>query len=107
MSPLRAMSETKPAKESGSELGRRDLLRIVAGVAGANVLGAAAWGGLELLVKTEGTPVWHKSVCRFCGTGCGIQVGMNGGGVNHAPADALRPTQGGVCAEGTQGRAPP
>ena len=48
-----------------SDLSRRDLLYAVAGVAGANVLGAAAWGGLELMVK--GDAAWHKSVGRFCG----------------------------------------
>ena len=101
------MSETKPAKESGSELGRRDLLRIVAGVAGANVLGAAAWGGLELLVKTEGTPVWHKSVCRFCGTGCGIQVGMNGGRITDVRGDELAHNKGVICVKGSMVRALP
>ena len=60
--------------ESEWDLSRRDLLWMVAGVAGANFLGAAAWGGLELMVKSSGGAVWHKSVCRFCGTGCGIQV---------------------------------
>ena len=22
---------------------------------------------------------WHKSVCRFCGTGCGVQLGIKNG----------------------------
>ena len=53
--------------EDGLDLSRRDLLRIAGGVAAANVLGAATWGALELMVPST-VDAWHKSVCRFCGT---------------------------------------
>ncbi len=29
--------------------------------------------------KTEAGIAWHKGVCRFCGTGCGLQVGVRDG----------------------------
>lgn len=52
-----------------SQFNRRDLLRIAAGVGAANALGAATWGLLELTVPKAAAATWHKSVCRFCGTG--------------------------------------
>jgi nitrate reductase NapA len=76
-------------------------------VAGANVLGAAAWGGLELLVKTSGQPTWHKSVCRFCGTGCGIQVAMDEGRIVDVRGDELAHNKGVICVKGSMVRALP
>ena len=29
--------------------------------------------------KSEEGISWHKGVCRFCGTGCGLQVGVRDG----------------------------
>jgi len=93
--------------ESEWDLSRRDLLWMVAGVAGANFLGAATWGGLELMVKTSGTATWHKSVCRFCGTGCGIQVAMNGGKITDVRGDELAHNKGVICVKGSMVRALP
>jgi nitrate reductase NapA len=50
-------------------MSRRDMLRIVGSVAVANGLGAAMWGALELMVPAATAETWHKSVCRYCGTG--------------------------------------
>ena len=54
---------------------RRDLLK--AGVAAS----AAMTVGIPLsevakaaIQSSEGEIVWTKGVCRFCGTGCGLQV---------------------------------
>jgi len=91
--------------KSTSDLSRRGLLYAVAGVAGANVLGAAAWGGLELMVKGE--TVWHKSVCRFCGTGCGLQVAMSGGKITDVRGDELAHNKGVICVKGSMVRALP
>ena len=56
---------------------RRSFLKTTA----ASVAGAAI--GVELL-GTQGAwaasdVAWHKSVCRFCGTGCGVMLGVKGG----------------------------
>src|SRR5215510_11191197 len=80
---------------------------MVAGVAGANVLGAATWAGLELIVKSKGAPAWHKSVCRFCGTGCGIQVGMSEGSIMDVRGDELAHNKGVICVKGSMVRALP
>jgi nitrate reductase (cytochrome) len=89
------------------DLSRRDLLWMVAGVAGANFMGAATWGGLELMVKSGNAPVWHKSVCRFCGTGCGIQVAMKGGRITDVRGDELAHNKGVICVKGSMVRALP
>jgi nitrate reductase NapA len=88
-------------------LSRRDLLRLLAGVAGANALGAATWGTLELLLPEPAAASWHKSVCRFCGTGCGIQVGMRDGRVVDVRGDDLAHNQGVICIKGAMNRALP
>lgn len=93
--------------ESDSAASRRELLLMLAGVGGANVLGAATWGGLELMVQTGNHPVWHKSVCRFCGTGCGINVGMRGGRIVDVRGDELAHNKGVICIKGSMLRSLP
>lgn len=95
-----------PAR-SESSLSRRDLLQIVGGVAAANALGLGTWAGLELFVTPGTADSWHKSVCRFCGTGCGIQVGMRDGIVTDVRGDELAHNQGVVCVKGSMLRALP
>jgi nitrate reductase (cytochrome) len=80
---------------------RRDLLRIAGGVAVANGL------GLEWLVAPAGADTWHKSVCRLCGTGCGIEVGLRDGRVTEVRGDELAPNQGVICVKGAMLRALP
>jgi len=91
--------------ESG--LTRRDLLRILAGVAAANGLGAATWGALEALVPAGSADTWHKSVCRFCGTGCGVLVGMRDGRVTDIRGDEIAHNKGVLCVKGSMLRALP
>ena len=43
---------------------------------------------------------WHKSVCRFCGTGCGVQLGLKDNKLVALRGDADHPaTRGLVCAK--------
>ena len=60
--------------------------------------------------KTEDAPVdldmkaagleWHKSVCRFCGTGCGVQLGVKDEKLVALRGDPEHPTTKGlVCAK--------
>ena len=77
---------------SDARLSRRDLLRILAGVGAANALGLATWGALEMIVPAGNADTWHKSVCRYCGTGCGVMVGMRDGRVTDIRGDELART---------------
>jgi nitrate reductase (cytochrome) len=59
---------------------RRDFLKYTAATSAVMALGgrislAAAEGGAGAVDK------WVKGVCRFCGTGCGVMVGVKDGRV--------------------------
>ncbi len=44
---------------------------------------------------------WSKSVCRFCGTGCGVMVGVEGGRVVAVQGDRANPVNKGLlCVKG-------
>jgi nitrate reductase NapA len=94
----------RDAPAAAESLSRRDLLRILGGVAAANGIGAAAWGFLELTLPEAPAASWHKSVCRFCGTGCGSQIGMRDGRVVDVRGDQLAHNQGVICIKGSMTR---
>jgi len=53
----------------------------------------------DLDMQAEGL-AWHKSVCRFCGTGCGVQLGIKEGRLTALRGDPEHPTTKGlVCAK--------
>ncbi len=86
---------------------RRDVLRIGGGVAAANVLGAATWGALEWSIPPGNADTWRKSVCRFCGTGCGVMVGLREGRVTDVRGDELAHNKGVICVKGSMLRSLP
>jgi nitrate reductase NapA len=46
-------------------------------------------------------PQWRKAPCRFCGTGCGVEVGVSGGKVVAVRGDAASPVNKGLlCVKG-------
>jgi nitrate reductase (cytochrome) len=83
------------------ELTRRDVIRMLAGVGTASALGAGAWGVLELGVAPGAGLEWHKSVCRFCGTGCGVMVGMKDRRIVDVRGDELAHNRGMTCVKGS------
>ena len=58
-------------------LTRRDVLRVLGISAGAAAI-APMTGCGSLWERQSVIPVqaWHKGVCRFCGTGCGMMIGV-------------------------------
>lgn len=70
-------------------------------------MGAATWGALEVLLPKGNADSWTKAVCRFCGTGCGIQVGMREGRVTDVRGDELAHNAGVICVKGSMLRALP
>jgi len=87
---------------SREDISRREVLLTLGGVAAAVGAGAATWGGLELLVHQKQTvDSWTKAVCRFCGTGCGVMVGMTDGRVVDVRGDELAHNKGVVCIKGS------
>ena len=91
-----------PATETTSDISRREVLLTLGGVAAAVGAGGLTWGGLELLVNRKQTvESWNKSVCRFCGTGCGVMVGMTDGRVVDVRGDELAHNKGVLCIKGS------
>lgn len=82
------------------ETARREFLKqsAMASVAGA-VAGGVATKALAEMDKQQGVE-WTKSVCRFCGTGCGVMVGHKGEQLVALRGDPEHPTTKGlVCAK--------
>lgn len=84
------------------ELSRRELLKL-----GAAMVAAAAVGVKLPVSKAEAAAAegvvdgWTKTVCRFCGTGCGVMVGVKGGKVVAVKGDTENPVNRGfVCMKG-------
>lgn len=81
------------------ELTRRQLLKFSAALAAASAI------GLELPVPKEadaaaGADKWIKGVCRYCGAGCGVYVGVSKGKVVAVKGDKDNWNKGYVCLKG-------
>ncbi|OFY66113.1 MAG: nitrate reductase catalytic subunit [Bacteroidetes bacterium RIFCSPLOWO2_02_FULL_36_8] len=86
--------------KNSDQFSRRDFVKL--GVAGATV-GAFTLGGwafTEFIVDEGTTDTWHKSVCRFCGTGCGVMLGMQGKKLTRIRGDENAHNKGVICIKG-------
>ncbi|PWJ43338.1 molybdopterin oxidoreductase family protein [Sediminitomix flava] len=59
------------------KLGRRDFMKLAGGAVAIGGLATGGWFVTELIVDEGDVDKWHKSVCRYCGTGCGVMLGMS------------------------------
>ncbi len=87
---------------------RRDFLRTL----GASGLGVAAFSAEARAeadrlaaesARAAATPglAWSKAPCRYCGTGCGVEVGVAGGKVKAVRGDVASPVNRGLlCVKG-------
>jgi nitrate reductase (cytochrome) len=73
---------------------RRDFLKTTAAVSALAGLGLPA----EALAASGDT--WTKSVCRYCGTGCGLYVGVRDGKVFGVRGDKDNHNRGLLCMKG-------
>ena len=82
-------------------LSRREILRLMGFTAGTVFVGPLAGCG-ELWERQPVIPVesWHKGVCRFCGTGCGIEIGLQDGKVVNVKGDEYAHNKGRLCIKG-------
>lgn len=87
--------------DSPESMNRRDLLRALAALGFASATGGIAWGLLEATMPQGVVQHWRKSVCRYCGTGCGILVGMNKEGVAEVRGDPEAHNAGKLCIKGS------
>ena len=82
-------------------LNRRDFIKANAVAAAATVAGISVPGG-QALAQAGGDGVrWDKGVCRYCGTGCGVLVGVKDGRVVATQGDPDAPVNKGLnCIKG-------
>lgn len=96
-------------REGLSTLSRRELLKLLGvSAAGTTVVGSLA-GCEQLGALWERQPVipveaWHKGVCRFCGTGCGIEIGTRNDMVVDVRGDVEAHNKGRLCIKGIMNR---
>jgi nitrate reductase NapA len=85
------------------KLSRREFIKANAVVAAASVAGVAApVAATNLITSSELTKVkWDKAACRFCGTGCSVNVGTMDGRVVATHGDINSPVNKGLsCVKG-------
>ena len=90
-----------------TRIDRRDFLR-GAGVAGVAAFTADDLSRAQMLMRAADEAVaredrltWTKAPCRFCGTGCGVEVGVSSGKVVAVRGDEKSPVNKGLlCAKG-------
>jgi nitrate reductase NapA len=76
---------------------RREFIKTTAVAAVASVAGGPA---MATVFPQESSVKWFKSVCRFCGTGCGVQLAVQDGRLVALRGDPQHPTTKGlVCAK--------
>ena len=84
-----------------SGISRRDLLRVL-GVSAGLAYMAPLTGCGSLWERQPVIPVdsWNKGVCRFCGTGCGMMIGVTEGKVVDVKGDEYAHNRGRLCIKG-------
>ena len=84
-----------------SGLTRRELGRFVGASIGLACLTPLTGCG-ELWERQPVIPVdnWHKGVCRFCGTGCGVMIGLKDNKVVDVKGDDEAHNRGRLCIKG-------
>lgn len=104
------MVEQGPVASAPSEpasFSRREFLWAMAGMGVTTAAALAAWGTFEALVPSGTADEWHRAVCRFCGTGCTIRVGMRDGQIVDIRGDETGHNKGVICIKGSMLRALP
>ena len=82
------------------KLTRRDFIKSNAAAAAATAAGVTLPGAQALAAEGDGIR-WDKGVCRFCGTGCSVLVGVKNGRVVATQGDPDAPVNKGLnCIKG-------
>ncbi len=81
-------------------LKRREFLKTSAAAAAAASIGVTLVPGSEKKLFADST-TWHKSVCRYCGVGCGVMIGKKNGKVTAVKGDQENTINNGhLCVKG-------
>ena len=81
-------------------LSRRDFVKSSVAAATAAAVGVPMTGAADA-ASLDRDINWEKSVCRFCGVGCGVVVGTKNGHIAAVKGDPKCPVNRGLlCAKG-------
>ena len=87
--------------EAAGPTRRSFLERMAMAVAAALLQPALAGCDDPSPLEADGETRWTKATCRFCGTGCGVMVGVKDGAVTSVAGDEESPVnRGRLCAKG-------
>lgn len=79
-------------------LTRREFIKTSAAATAAATIGLNLMSSNKLFADSLS---WHKSVCRFCGTGCGVMIGTKGDKIVAVKGDLDNPiNKGHLCVKG-------
>lgn len=95
----------KEQDESPFGMSRREFMRLASLGSGMVFLGGCSDLG-ELWQRQPVIPVesWHQGACRFCGTGCGINIGISKGKVVDVKGNKYAHNKGRLCIKGIMNR---
>lgn len=86
-------------------LTRRDFLRLASltgvGVFSGSLAGCGEFWERQPVIDVES---WHQGVCRFCGTGCGMKLGVTDGKIVDVKGDKDAHNRGRLCIKGIMNR---
>lgn len=88
-------------EKSDHLISRRDFIRLTSGASAIGVMSIGGWGFTEFLTESDVVDEWKKSVCRYCGTGCGVQLGLKDGKIVRVKGDAEAHNKGVICIKGS------
>lgn len=84
---------------------RRELLKVFGSATGLLAAGGTAGCGMGWTRdEAIGVDSWHKSVCRFCGSGCETMVGLRAGKVVKVEGNQAGWNRGRLCIKGLMNR---
>jgi nitrate reductase NapA len=88
------------------DLTRRELLKLIGTASAGTILTGSLSGCGPLWERQPAVEVdtWHKGVCRFCGTGCGVQIGTRDGEIVDVKGDEYAHNRGRLCIKGILNR---
>lgn len=64
-------------------------------------LGGLSFSGCSPTGKPALAAEWRKGVCRFCGVGCGVMIGLRDGKIVEVKGDELAHNRGMLCVKGS------
>ncbi|RME04837.1 MAG: nitrate reductase [Planctomycetota bacterium] len=97
----------KPNPLPCENMTRRELLKWLGLTTGATLAAPLISSCSDVWKRPLAIPVqsWHRSVCRFCGTGCTIQIGLDANGkIVDVKGDEYGHNKGRLCIKGVLNR---